>query len=179
MLRYMAKPRIIGGRAKGAQLATIKGKTRPTPSRLREALFDILAFKYKGTFLDLYSGTGVVGLEAASRDWDVTCVEVDENIARAIHLNARKLKLDISVTCADALSYLQKNKFHSDVVFVDPPYELNLIEIFINIERALGMGVRIIAFQFPSNLDISRCNWEQKRRFEIRRYGSNSLALLH
>lgn len=179
MLRYMAAPRIIGGRAKGAQLTTVKGKTRPTPSRLREALFDILAFKSKGTFLDLYSGTGVVGLEAASRDWNVTCVEVDETIARTIRLNARKLKLDISVTCADALSYVQENKFNPDVVFVDPPYELNLIEIFTNIESYLGMGVRIIALQFPSNLDISQCNWKQERHFEIRRYGSNSLALLH
>ncbi len=179
MLRYMAKPRIIGGQAKGAQLATIIEGTRPTPSRLREALFDILAFKTTGNFLDLYSGSGAVGLEAASRGWNVTCVEADKTVARTIQLNAHKLKLDVSVTCADALLYVQHNEASYDVVFVDPPYNLDLIEIFTHIERSLGIEVGIIAFQFPSHLDISQCTWEQEKLLKIRRYGSNSLAMLH
>ena len=58
----MAKPRIIGGSAKGRTLDTPKRGTRPSPSRLREALFNILEFRERGRFLDLFSGSGAIGL---------------------------------------------------------------------------------------------------------------------
>jgi 16S rRNA (guanine966-N2)-methyltransferase len=179
MLRNMSRLRIIGGHAKGTRLEVIEGGTRPTPSRLREALFDILAFQAKGTFLDLYSGTGAVGLEAASRDWIVTCVESNQGAARTIRRSAWKLKLNTSVSCTDALFFVRNNEIHYDVVFADPPYELDLVEIFTTIERCLGHHAGTIAFQLPSHLDLSGCNWEQARHFEIHRYGSNSLVLLH
>ena len=90
----MSKPRIIGGSAKGRTLETPKRGTRPSPSRLREALFNILAFGDKGSFLDLYSGSGAVGLEAASRGWRATCVDLSSEAAQVIRKNARSLKLE-------------------------------------------------------------------------------------
>ena len=91
----MSKPRIVGGAAKGRALETPKRGTRPSPARLREALFNILGFYPRGSFLDLYSGSGAVGLEAASRGWEATCVDLSREATAVIRKNARSLKLEV------------------------------------------------------------------------------------
>ena len=104
----MAKPRIIGGTAKGRSLETPKRGTRPSPARLREALFNILEFRERGTFLDLYSGTGAIGLEAASRGWHSTCIDLNKAAANVIRQNAYSLELGAEIIQGDALKFVQK-----------------------------------------------------------------------
>ncbi len=130
--------RIIAGRAKGRRLATPKGSaTRPTTDRTREALFSALA-SWFGTaeadseshlagmsVLDLFAGSGAVGLEAASRGAaPVVLVEADRPTARLIKDNARAAGLTVDVRAQRAESVAAEPGHEFDLVFLDPPYEL-------------------------------------------------------
>lgn len=167
----MSKPRIIGGSARGRPLETPRRGTRPSPSRLREALFDILAFRTPGTFLDLFSGSGAIGLEAASRGWQSTCVDLSKEAVAVIGRNARMLGLEVEVVRGDALEFA-KRRGDFDVVFAAPPYPLDLVEIFSSIHQAGPAAPGgIYIFQHPSDLQLPLAG-------RIKRYGSNSLILL-
>ena len=122
--------RIIGGSAGGRRLQTPKGDlTRPTSDRVREALFsavESLLGSLEGLrFLDLYAGTGAVGLEALSRGASAaTLVEQDRRTAELIRTNARGVGLpDAEVVAASVARHLAGRPAAAyDVVFVDPPY---------------------------------------------------------
>src|SRR5690554_4424188 len=116
----MTKPRILGGSAKGRVLETPQRGTRPSPSRLREAIFDIVAFEPRGRFLDLFAGSGAVGLEAASRGFDVVLIELAKQAAGVIERNARTLGLGALVVRGDAIGYAEDNAGQFDVVFAAP-----------------------------------------------------------
>lgn len=124
--------RIIGGAAGGRRLATPAGDaTRPTSDRVREALFSAIeswSGSWEGLrFLDLYAGSGAVGLEARSRGADaVTLVERDHRTAGVIRDNIRRLGLtEVDVIAAPVASTLLRGTSTPyDVVFLDPPYPL-------------------------------------------------------
>jgi 16S rRNA (guanine966-N2)-methyltransferase len=122
--------RIIGGRAGGRRLSTPNGPTtRPTTDRVREALFSSIE-SWCGSlqglrFLDLYAGSGAVGLEGMSRGAGVvTLVESDRRTARLIEQNARALGFaKAEVVCASVAATLTRPPTAPyDVVFMDPPY---------------------------------------------------------
>lgn len=128
--------RIIAGKAKGRRLQTPKGdSTRPTTDRTREALFSALVSWFDTTsadpseqldgvaFLDLYAGSGAVGLEAASRGaGPVVLVEADRPTAKLIEANASSLGLRADVLASKAESAATSAGRRFDVVFLDPPY---------------------------------------------------------
>lgn len=123
--------RIIGGTAGGRHLRTPPGeRTRPTSDRVREALFSSVESALGSlddlAFLDLYAGSGAVGLEAASRGASrVVLVEAHQPTARLIRDNARTLALDVEVVAAHVGSVLTASGAAGfDVVFADPPYEM-------------------------------------------------------
>ncbi len=132
--------RIIAGRCRGRRIATPPGaRTRPTTDRVREALFSAIA-SWAGTaggpaedalaglaFLDLYAGSGAVGLEAASRGAPaVLLVESDRRTARVIDDNARELGLPVTVRNGRAEDVVaQPPPGRYDVAFLDPPYQEN------------------------------------------------------
>lgn len=128
--------RIISGRAKGRRLATPgHNRTRPTSDRVREALFSSLGswFHTVGddalaglSFLDLYAGSGGVGLEAASRGAEpVLLVEADRRTADVIRANARTTGLKVSVRAGKVDHILQTDPPRAfDIVWLDPPYDL-------------------------------------------------------
>ncbi len=125
--------RIIGGAAGGRRLATPRGdSTRPTSDRVREALFSAIEARCGSLdglrFLDLYAGSGAVGLEAWSRGAGaVTLVEHDRRTADLIRTNARALgctTADVRVAAvAGALTRPPAAAY--DIVFLDPPYPLD------------------------------------------------------
>ena len=174
----MSKPRIIAGQAKGRALETPKQGTRPSPSRLREALFNMLAFS-QGRFVDLYSGSGAVGLEAASRGWQVSCVDLSRPAVAVIRRNAQRLGLDAEVICDDALRYITRQAEVFDVVFAAPPYPLELTDIFqaILVSDAIVPCGRYI-FQHPSTLHLQLQHPRHKLEQDTRRYGSNALTFV-
>ncbi len=169
----MSKPRIIAGSAKGRVLEVPKNSTRPSPARLREALFSILGPK-KNSFLDLFSGSGAIGLEAASRGWQVTCVEINKIAVNIVRTNANRLALNVKVIQDDALEFIIKTPQSFDVVFAAPPYPLDLLEIFQKIVDS-GVSKGIYVFQYPSNMDLTL---KRVKYLKQRSYGSNSLSLI-
>lgn len=128
--------RIIGGSAGGRRIRTPSGDaTRPTSDRVREALFSSLEATLGSLtglrFLDLYAGSGAVGLEARSRGAGaVTCVEQDRRTAALISDNARLLGLPVEVVTASvprALATPPRAPY--DLAFLDPPYPLSSEEV--------------------------------------------------
>lgn len=175
----MSRPRIIGGSARGRFLETPKSGTRPSPSRLREALFNIIEFRERGEFLDLFSGSGAIGLEAASRGWQSTCVDLAKGAVGVIERNARNLNLPVRVVQGDALKFAKANPQRYDLVFAAPPYPLELPPLFqtvldANTARAGGLYV----FQHPTGLELHLVRNGEPVEAEVRTYGSNTLSFI-
>lgn len=126
--------RIITGTARGTRLLTLEGEaTRPTSERAKEAVFSMIQFEIEGKrVLDLYAGSGQLGLEALSRGAS-SCTFVDSNpeAAEIVRKNAEKTKLSdrSKIIVSDAANYVRKmsGKARYDIVFIDPPYASELV----------------------------------------------------
>jgi len=130
--------RIIGGTARGRRLKTPAGEsTRPTSDRVREALFSSLEAEFGGfhglTVLDLYAGSGAIGLEALSRGAErVVLVEADRKAADVITANVKAVGLPgatVLVRPAEKVASGDNSGKPFDLVFADPPYKLETLEI--------------------------------------------------
>jgi 16S rRNA (guanine966-N2)-methyltransferase len=118
--------RIIAGTHRGRRIAAPKGLvTRPTGDSVREAAFNLIGPVDDARVLDLFAGSGALGLEALSRGAaSVTFVESDRIACQTISENLEKLKLTgARVVCADALWSVRRDTHNYDLVLVDPPYE--------------------------------------------------------
>ncbi len=121
-------PRVIAGRYGGRRLQAPPGDaTRPTADRVREALFSILGARVEDArALDLFAGSGALGLEALSRGAaQVTFVETGPAALKALRTNIAALGADAEVVRADALRWLRAapdDARQYDLVFLDPPY---------------------------------------------------------
>ena len=103
---------------------------RPTPDRVRETLFNWLGQDLSGQVcLDLFAGSGVLGFEAASRGaLEAVLVERDAAIVRTLQTSRQILGAgQVAIVHADGLEYLRGDSRRYDVVFLDPPYRLNLL----------------------------------------------------
>ena len=128
--------RVISGKARGVNLKTPDGVlTRPTIDRVKEALFSIINFDIPASnVLDLFGGTGQLGIEALSRGAkSAVFVDQREDACKLIKENLRRTKLeqDAKVVRMDYLDYLKRCKDKFDIIFLDPPYA----EVFL--ENAL------------------------------------------
>ncbi|HEX8551194.1 MAG TPA: 16S rRNA (guanine(966)-N(2))-methyltransferase RsmD [Abditibacteriaceae bacterium] len=122
--------RIIGGEARGRSFKTREGNgTRPTDSRAREALFNMMSARVpEARFLDLYAGSGGVGLEALSRGAQ-SCIFVEQNAhaAGCIKDNVRTLGFSEraqvwTANVSSSVARLEKAGTHFDIIFIDPPF---------------------------------------------------------
>ena len=129
--------RVITGKARGVVLKTPEGmQTRPTTDRVKEALFSIIQFDIPGCrVLDLFGGTGQLGIEALSRGAksavfvdasDAACKLIKENLKRT------KLENDAKVVRSDYMEYLRRCRETFDVIFLDPPYAEVFLENSLN-----------------------------------------------
>src|SRR5579872_3197204 len=119
--------RVIAGEFRSRKLATLPGMaTRPTPDRLRESLFNILAPRIEGaTFMDVYAGTGAVGIEALSRGAGrAIFIERNRAAVEVIRENLSSLGLDNRSEVFTGKSILVLDRLAADIVFLDPPYDL-------------------------------------------------------
>ena len=177
--------RVIAGSAKGRRLATLRTLAlRPTPDRVREALFNILGAEIDGAaVLDLFAGSGAVGLEALSRGACVAIfVEAHAPACRLIENNLRLCGLYTqgSVWCRDVLDALPALKVRGqtfDVIFLDPPYRASLVEDAL---RQLGDGRlltgqgQVIAEHFFKRALPER--YGRLRRVRVARFGDVALS---
>ena len=156
--------RVITGKAKGVLLKTPDGMlTRPTTDRVKEAMFSIIQFDLPtASVLDLFGGTGQLGIEALSRDAK-KAVFVDENEAacRLIRENLKRTKLEEQgrVVRSDYAVFLKSCKEKFDIIFLDPPYAEvfleNSLKIITEIDILRSGG--IIVAERPLGKDLP---WE-------------------
>lgn len=171
--------RIIGGFAGSVQLAVPRSGTRPTTDRVREAVFSALEARdaLEGArVLDLYAGSGALGLEAASRGAaHVTLVDRAEAATRVARENAARVRRaaprgaepDVVISSQPVQSFLGASRGPWDVVFLDPPYELGGAELRHDLEgvaRALAPDGLVVVErsardrppEWPEGLELER-----------------------
>lgn len=179
--------RIIGGIYKGFNLSTFNGKgIRPTPSIIREALFDILGTKIiESEFLDLFAGTGAVGIEAFSRGARrITFVELNlegialirRNIAKIDHQECFDIIRNHSIR---AIKKLKTHRKKFDIVFLDPPYDHReyLLESLQEIElNSILKNESIIIVQHQKKEDL---NYNSQRIIFLKEknYGKSKISI--
>jgi 16S rRNA (guanine966-N2)-methyltransferase len=117
--------RVVAGEFRGRRLAAPRGaRTRPTADRVREALFSMLGDVSGARVLDLYAGSGALGIEALSRGaGSAVFVERDARAVSAIERNLASLGLEQRVVRQDAARFLARAQGTFDLVFCDPPYD--------------------------------------------------------
>jgi 16S rRNA (guanine966-N2)-methyltransferase len=175
--------RIIAGSRKGATIFAPKGReTRPTGDRVREAAFNLIGPGYveDANVLDLFAGSGAMGLEALSRGAaHATFVESDREACRTINRNLDKLGLEgATVLCQDALTALwndARGGTRYDLVLVDPPYRR-----FSSLQNALIQYLPEILEPGGTLLVETAANEEPElplAKRTSRRYGSARLTL--
>ncbi len=167
--------RILGGKAKGVPLK-VPASARPSPVRLRKALFDYLRLRYpkRGRFLDLYAGSGAVGLEAASEGFEATLVEKDQEAVALLKENLRRTGLRARIVPLPVEVFLPEAKAKGErytVAFMAPPYPLDLVQAFqALLESGLVEKGGLYILQHPKDLHLP---------FGERRvYGENALTLV-
>jgi len=119
--------RVIGGEFRSRVLKSVPGlDVRPTPDRLRESLFNILAPRIAGVvFADLYAGSGAVGIEALSRGASrVVFVEPNRAAVNVIRQNLKALDIETRTQVLQGRATALLGGIRADIVFLDPPYEL-------------------------------------------------------
>ena len=154
--------RIIAGTARRTPLAAPKGQnTRPTSDRIKENLFNIIAPYMPGAkFLDLFCGSGAIGIEALSRGADgAVFVDISKEAVNITQANLARAKLTGAVTqnCTlAAIAQLKREGRRFDIIFLDPPYGMWLLEPVIN---NLDDGSLLA----PEGLIIAECHVDEPR----------------
>lgn len=175
--------RVITGKARGVQLKTPEGmQTRPTTDRVKEALFSIIQFEIPGAkVLDLFGGTGQLGIEALSRGAKcATFVDAGEAPCKLIRENLKRTRLegDARVVRSDYLAYLSGCREQFDIIFLDPPYA----EVFLEnaLKRITEIDILhsngIIVTERPQGKELP---WEYKgyTRSKDHKYGKTLITI--
>ena len=175
--------RVITGKARGVSLKTPDGMaTRPTSDRVKEALFSIIQFEIPGAkVLDLFGGTGQLGIEALSRDAkSAIFVDEREDACKLIRENLKRTRLEntAKVIRSDYMAYLKSCKEKFDIIFLDPPYA----EVFL--ENSLKMITEIDILQSGGIIVTERpagkillCDFPGYSRSKDYKYSSTILTL--
>jgi 16S rRNA (guanine966-N2)-methyltransferase len=169
--------RIIGGTHRGRRIAAPKGgHTRPTGDRVREALFNLVGPVDGASVLDLYAGSGALGLEALSRGANTAeFVEVQRNALAALKANLKTLKVEGRTTIhkIDALRFAEQlHPGQYDVAFADPPYAnvnnqtARLVAMFRLVPFA-----RVFSIEHPADAPMPGD--------ETRRYGDTAVTFIY
>lgn len=172
--------RVIGGEFRSRKLASLPGlDTRPTPDRLREALFNVLAPRIEqSVFVDLYAGTGAVGVEALSRGAArVLFVEANRAAVGVIRANLKSLGVEARAEVRQGkVGSLAEwlGGHHADIVFLDPPYRLDPeYDAALEMLGAEPPGLVIVQHDVRRKLEESYGGLVHRRRL---RQGDNCLS---
>ena len=174
--------RVIAGDAKGRTLKMVPGKgTRPITDKVKESLFNILSWRIAETiFLDLFAGTGSVGIEALSRGAEkAVFVEKANKAIHVIHENLRQTEMDpwATVLRTDAFSFLDHTQEQFDIVYVAPPQYKDMWSqalIALDDRPILRPGGVIVAQIFPK--EFKTLSLQHFVLTDQRTYGSTMLC---
>ena len=175
--------RVIAGKAKGCVLKTPEGmQTRPTADRVKEALFSIIQFDLPGAkVLDLFGGTGQLGIEAISRGAkQAVFVDEAEPACRLIKENLQKARMENegTVVRGDYLSYLSRCHEKFNIIFLDPPYAEVFLETALKkiseIDILQSGGIMIAERPLGKELPVELEGYTRSRDYK---YGKILLTL--
>lgn len=175
--------RVISGIRKGLKLKSPDGmNTRPTTDRVKESVFNLLQFCMPcNSVLDLFAGSGALGIEALSR-YCSHAVFVDHNRQSVMliqdNLASARFHENATVICKDSLAYLQGCTDSFDLIFLDPPYNANLLKPVLDViaERDLLSEDGIIVIESEENGESFEHSLFSVRR--TARYGKTVITLL-
>ncbi len=176
--------RITAGTARGREIVCPPGlDVRPTASKIRQAFFNILRNKVQGAhFLDLFAGSGLMGLEALSRGAAaLTSIDESRNMVKIIESNLAKCNFTAQVFQSDVksiLSHLPKNQF--DIIFADPPYKSRLSERALNgvAENNLLNAGGILAIEHAREFQLPEESGNLVA-YDQRHYGQTTVTFFH
>lgn len=169
--------RVISGKCRGTHLQAPEGmETRPTTDRIKETLFNMIAFDIPGCyFLDLFSGSGAIAIESLSRGAkQAVLVDQSEKALACIRENLEKTRLKadaevMNVNVLDAVRTLGRRKVTFDIIFMDPPYALEgvdqILEAIVENELLNDEGYIILERSSKStvNLPHNLVLWKEKQ----------------
>lgn len=175
--------RIVAGSHGGRRLKSPSGsRVRPTPDKVREALYSILGDRVvDAAVLDLFAGTGAIGLEALSRGARfVHFVEQSSQVRRIIRENVDDLDMGsrveiVSGKLPHCLDRMARNKQRFDLIFADPPYGKGYPEALLSdpqLERLIDPGGMLV-IELPRGEEPDSGRWQQ---LDVRHYGDTLLA---
>ncbi len=177
--------RIIGGEARSRQIEAPKGMdTRPTQDKVRESLFNILQWEIKGkSVLDLFAGSGALGLEALSRGAD-SAVFVDlsrhaakiiqENVDRLGYQSKARVVRDDWKSAVGTQAYYDRNVF--DLVFLDPPYSMTNTGEICSYMLSYGILAQHVLIVVEHALDTPPKLGPEFKANDLRRYGDTGIT---
>ena len=175
--------RVISGKAKGVVLKTPDGMlTRPTSDRVKEAMFSIIQFDLPGAkVLDLFGGTGQLGIEAISRGaQSAVFVDAREEACRLIRGNLAKARLESQgkVVRSDYADYLKRSREKFGIIFLDPPYAEVFLEKSLKIIEEIDIleSGGIIIAERPLGKDLP-WDFEGFTRSRDYKYGKTLITL--
>jgi 16S rRNA (guanine(966)-N(2))-methyltransferase RsmD len=175
--------RVVSGKARGVALKTPEGmKTRPTADRVKEAMFSIIQFDLPGAkVLDLFAGTGQLGIEALSRG-ATHCVftDHDKNACNLIRENTKRAKVTDQATIiqTDYASYLRSCQLKFNIILLDPPYAEEFLENSLKTitEIDILQSGGIIVCERPLEKDLF-CDFSGYIRSKDYKYGNTVLVI--
>jgi 16S rRNA (guanine(966)-N(2))-methyltransferase RsmD len=177
--------RVIAGTARGTKLKAPKGmQVRPTADRVKEALFSILGPRIPGVcFIDLYAGSGAIGIEALSRGADY-CVFVENKRTNIALISENIAKTGFSskarLICADAaktIATLASENVKADLLFMDPPYDFT--DIVTLVESVLKQGIVADSGLIIAEHAFSNRQWAERfNSTRQKKYGDTCLTFI-
>ena len=175
-MKHPQSIRIIGGKWRSRKVSfSSRSEIRPTGDRIRETLFNWLTHEINGaSCLDLFSGTGILGIEALSRGAsNLTFIEKNKDIAANLEHNLALLQADHFVLLvAEAMEYLNTTNQVYDVIFLDPPFGGKHLQQALKtiVERQIGAGFIYIESETISTFDLLPDNcriYRQKKAGQV------------
>lgn len=182
--------RVISGKARGTKLSSIESlDTRPTLDRVKESLFNIIQNKIEDSIvLDLFAGSGAIGIEFISRGCkEAYFCEKSNEAAKMIEQNLTKTKFTESSKLLvqdykKALKKLQNENIKFDIIFLDPPYKANIAVEATRLIISMGLlkqnGIIIIETD-EKERELEGLGELRVKIFDLRKYGRASLIFLN
>lgn len=172
---------ITGGKYNSRKVKTAEFENiKPTLSKTRQGIFNTLGamidFENK-VFFDLFSGSGIMGLEALSRGFRVISFEKDKRTALAIKESYKSLKLTPELYFGDSLKNILKVNIKADVIFIDPPYETDLYDRALKVikENDVLNENGILILEHPEDKAINNDGFEL---IKAKSYGNKTISYL-
>ena len=179
--------RIISGKARGTKLYTLEGEnTRPTLDRVKESLFSIIQNNLQDAIvIDLFSGSGALGLECLSRgaqkaylcDKSPMAIEIIKKNIQKTHMNNNTIVLNI-----DYKKSIEKINEETDIIFIDPPYKddiaVDAVQMILSLKLLKKDGIIIIETD-EKDREIKNLEKLKIQIYDIRKYGRANLIFLN